>query len=350
MVAVLIGTIHSVVAYNFLDPGFFFLVLVAVSFIYAGWLHPYELLTLGHGILYFLCIPAGYLLLMIYSLCNLHIISWGTREVQQSSSRKRAVAQPGENLPPSGDAQPIPPVAEQQQPAGDDSPPLCPPAEDAMNPDWMKDGALGKGTVDYMSIGEIIFWQDLLKKYLKPLDQDEQHEKRVTSELLELRNQVSFGFWFINFLWILVNFLLSLDARLRAVYFNIGSFQMSTQPLGFVFLVLFSIIILLQIVSMTIHSLGTFMQLISITDLRAKKNSQPYADGNMSMSSGNPEGISPEDALLMTREILGHHSMSSLNSDSSSSQATGSLFDDEDWQQDNEDEEGNPQPANGDMV
>ncbi|CAF4353545.1 unnamed protein product, partial [Adineta steineri] len=28
----------------------------------------------------FLCIPSGYLFLLIYSLCNLNIVSWGTRE------------------------------------------------------------------------------------------------------------------------------------------------------------------------------------------------------------------------------------------------------------------------------
>lgn len=34
------------------------------------------------GILYFLAIPCMYMLLIIYSVCNLHIVSWGTREVK----------------------------------------------------------------------------------------------------------------------------------------------------------------------------------------------------------------------------------------------------------------------------
>ena len=33
-----------------------------------------------HGFLYFLAIPSMSMLLMLYSLCNLHVVSWGTRE------------------------------------------------------------------------------------------------------------------------------------------------------------------------------------------------------------------------------------------------------------------------------
>lgn len=33
-----------------------------------------------YGLIYFICIPSGYLLLIIYSLVNMHIVSWGTRE------------------------------------------------------------------------------------------------------------------------------------------------------------------------------------------------------------------------------------------------------------------------------
>ena len=35
-----------------------------------------------HGLLYFLAIPSMSMLLMIYSLGNLHVVSWGTREAK----------------------------------------------------------------------------------------------------------------------------------------------------------------------------------------------------------------------------------------------------------------------------
>lgn len=37
--------------------------------------------------MYLLCIPSGYLLLVIYSLCNLHVVSWGTREVAKKKTK-----------------------------------------------------------------------------------------------------------------------------------------------------------------------------------------------------------------------------------------------------------------------
>ncbi len=39
--------------------------------------------------IYLLCIPAMYLLLIIYSITNLNVVSWGTREVQVKKTKKQ---------------------------------------------------------------------------------------------------------------------------------------------------------------------------------------------------------------------------------------------------------------------
>lgn len=36
-----------------------------------------------YGLMYFICIPSGYLLLTIYSLVNMNNVSWGTRETNK---------------------------------------------------------------------------------------------------------------------------------------------------------------------------------------------------------------------------------------------------------------------------
>ena len=43
----------------------------------AGILHPQEFWDLASGLLYFLTIPSGYLLLTIFMLTNMHNVSWG---------------------------------------------------------------------------------------------------------------------------------------------------------------------------------------------------------------------------------------------------------------------------------
>ena len=52
-------------------------------------IHPQEFLCLLHGFTYYLSIPTMYMLLMIYSITNLHVVSWGTREVEQTAAKKR---------------------------------------------------------------------------------------------------------------------------------------------------------------------------------------------------------------------------------------------------------------------
>ena len=49
-----------------------------------------EFRCLLHGFLYFLAVPSMSMLLVFYSLANLHVVSWGTREAP-----KPANPQPG---------------------------------------------------------------------------------------------------------------------------------------------------------------------------------------------------------------------------------------------------------------
>ena len=83
MTVVLVGILKGLLTQYIFAPSLLFLVVVTVSFLFAGIIHPYEFFCLTHGVMYFLCIPTGYLILMIYSLCNMHVVSWGTREVAQ---------------------------------------------------------------------------------------------------------------------------------------------------------------------------------------------------------------------------------------------------------------------------
>ena len=80
MMAVFVGSLLSIAREGWYTPtGLFFYLLVG-TFVIAGILHPHEFSDLVWGLLYFICIPAGYLFLIIYAICNLNNISWGTRE------------------------------------------------------------------------------------------------------------------------------------------------------------------------------------------------------------------------------------------------------------------------------
>ncbi|KAF7656600.1 hypothetical protein LDENG_00038850 [Lucifuga dentata] len=65
---------------TFLTPTGIFLVSMTIMYMVTALLHPEEFGMIVYGLMYFICIPSGYLLLTIYSLVNMHIVSWGTRE------------------------------------------------------------------------------------------------------------------------------------------------------------------------------------------------------------------------------------------------------------------------------
>ncbi|XP_041836604.1 chitin synthase 1 [Melanotaenia boesemani] len=65
---------------TFLTPTGLFLVSMTVMYLVTAILHPQEFGMIIYGLMYFICIPSGYLLLTIYSLVNMDNVSWGTRE------------------------------------------------------------------------------------------------------------------------------------------------------------------------------------------------------------------------------------------------------------------------------
>ena len=93
MMAVLVGMLISVSEDGWLAPTTLSLLFVTFSFIFAGLLHPQELKCLPMGIIYYITIPSMYLFLVIYSICNLNVVSWGTREVPKKKTAEEMAAE-----------------------------------------------------------------------------------------------------------------------------------------------------------------------------------------------------------------------------------------------------------------
>ena len=82
---------HTVHHYQFpVDISAVYTGIFAVAFILAGILHFNEFFYLFHSIWYLLCLPSGYLFLIIYSVCNLNNRSWGTREGARPKSQSNS--------------------------------------------------------------------------------------------------------------------------------------------------------------------------------------------------------------------------------------------------------------------
>jgi len=88
MMIVLVGTVVTAIKESPYHPSVVFIVFLVFSFSFSAMLHPKEWTCVIYGALYFILIPTGFLLLIIYSLTNMNVISWGTREVPKKKSKE----------------------------------------------------------------------------------------------------------------------------------------------------------------------------------------------------------------------------------------------------------------------
>lgn len=88
MMAVLVGTAIQISEDGVGSPSAIFLISLSGSFFVAAVMHPQEFMCIVPGLLYFLSVPSMYLLLILYSLINLNVVTWGTRETEAKKSKK----------------------------------------------------------------------------------------------------------------------------------------------------------------------------------------------------------------------------------------------------------------------
>ena len=174
--------------------------------------------------------------------------------------------------------------------------------DDLINPFWVEDRDLGRGEIDHLSGVEIGFWNDLIEKYLHPIDADKQREaqvkqgkncgkfrqefltrNRVFSGLTELRNKAVFFFSVFNALFVLIVFMLTLHKDTLHIDWPFGVKENITytadeqiiitkeylhlEPIGIVLVFFFFAIILIQFIAMLFHRMGTIAHILASTEL-----------------------------------------------------------------------------------
>lgn len=80
MVIVLVGIMLQIAEDGWLAPSSLLFFVVAGQLIVAGLLHPQEASCLLCGVIYYITVPSMYMLLTIFSVFNVHNVTWGTRD------------------------------------------------------------------------------------------------------------------------------------------------------------------------------------------------------------------------------------------------------------------------------
>ncbi|XP_076751332.1 chitin synthase chs-2 [Xylocopa sonorina] len=98
MMVVLVGIVLQIASDGFIAPNALLFFIVVGQFVATAFVHPQEISCLPNGIVYYITVPSMYMLLIIFSIFNLHNITWGTRETKsqrqlpgkQSMNKSRA--------------------------------------------------------------------------------------------------------------------------------------------------------------------------------------------------------------------------------------------------------------------
>ena len=148
------------------------------------------------------------------------------------------------------------------------------------------------------------FWNELIKKYLKPLDKNKAQEAQVTQGLKELRNQMVFSFLMINSIWVIMIFLMQdnkdvlgirwpINPTLTSLTWNLDDQiifleydYLQLEPIGLIFVIWFAVILLIQLLGMITHRIMTLGHIVSSTSIVKtvkdwfKKDKDNAVDGN----------------------------------------------------------------------
>ena len=145
-----------------------------------------------------------------------------------------------------------------------------------VNPYWSELPWLGsESVIGYLHTDEITFWQQILPKYLAPLDKDAVEERRIQSDLIGLRNNAGFAFFMLNAIWIILQFQCEYVAtKFTELMIDIGRpfgrEDTKVQLLGLLFMIFFASCMVVQFLTMLLHRWGTFIEILASTKLFEK--------------------------------------------------------------------------------
>lgn len=181
---------------------------------------------------------------------------------------------------------------------------ICNKSRNSMiNPYWSELPWLGsESVIGYLHTDEITFWQQILSKYLAPLDKDAEEERRIKADLINLRNNAGFAFFMLNAIWIILQFQFEYVAlKFTELMFDIGRLfgQPGTkvQLLGLLFMTFFASCMIIQFITMLLHRWGTFIEILASTKLFEKHRKYKLKPGS------DIAGMTSQEVAEVLREL-----------------------------------------------
>jgi signal recognition particle subunit SEC65 len=172
-----------------------------------------------------------------------------------------------------------------------------------VNPYWSELSWLGsESVIGFLHTDEVTFWQQILAKYLAPLDKDDEEERRIQTDLIGLRNNAGFAFFMLNAIWIILQFQCEYVAtQFTEIMIDIGRpFGKSgtkVQVLGLLFMLFFASCMIIQFFTMILHRWGTFIEILASTKLFEKHRRYKLKPGS------DIAGMTSQEVAEVLREL-----------------------------------------------
>ncbi|XP_035255581.1 chitin synthase chs-2-like [Anguilla anguilla] len=295
-----------VIQKTFLTPSGIFFIGIVLLYLTTALLHPKECHLVVYGVVYALTIPSGYLLLAIYSIVNMNNVSWGTRETAgpgkdgpdpkdqknvkfekkckcccwnvqfQVHGDEKVVVSPGPTEAPITTEPTIENHPDQEEwkvaRREEESSEIC----------WItrlrqksSELVLEEDTLDH---DEEQFWIQLQEQYLKPLYEDKKKQMQIADDLRDLRNKAAFVIFICNALWLVVTFFLqeigaAVSIEIPKTLPNgtiVPRDKIYIDPIGFMFLLSFASLLVIQFFGMIWHRIQTLIHFIAYSGTQAK--------------------------------------------------------------------------------
>ncbi|CAA96688.2 Chitin synthase chs-1 [Caenorhabditis elegans] len=275
MLAVLVATSSQIVLETVLAPTSLFIVTMVGIFFFAACLHPKEFTNIIHGVVFFLMIPSTYVFLTLYSLINLNVITWGTREAVAKATGQKTKKAPMEqfidrvidivkkgfrliscrekkeheerrekmekkmqrmelalrSIESGADVKKILDATEEKEKREEETQTADFPIEENVEKTqkeiqkanryvWMTSHSLKVCERGKLKSAEKVFWNELINAYLKPIKTTPAEMKAVAEGLASLRNQIAFTILLVNSLLALAIFLIQKHKNVLSIKFS----------------------------------------------------------------------------------------------------------------------------------
>ncbi|XP_061177707.1 chitin synthase chs-2-like [Saccostrea echinata] len=331
MLIVFIGLIKEGIESQFCSITSVFLSFVGSVFVIAAIFHPKEFDCLFYGLLYFLAVPSMSMLLILYSIGNMHNINWGTRESNIATERTltdeikskfegqscnigdwcrciicaREIKEPNilennenaentEDMQSGHDTSIHVNIQNHIEDRGSENA-VGMTNQDKLVEDFTnvlatstavkKTSQKDKGSKGIFKKCKPItpkeekFWTDIIKKYLKPLKANKD-KKKVQADLKDLRNKVFFFYFVINTAFVTLIFALTQINAYQGTLLiplpcDTGDNQSTIEPISIACIVVFGILLTIQFFGMIYHRISTVTQIIATTTISEEKKSHP---------------------------------------------------------------------------